>query len=182
MAAWLVIIDMQEVFTDPSSDWYSPGAGELVGPITRLARAAGSQVALTRFVAPARPAGAWRRYYEQWPFALQPEDAPIYRLVDGLPSGPVLDCTTFSKWGPALHALIGDDELVLCGVATDCCVLSTAVAAADAGVEVRVITDACAGSTPVAHDQALAVLEGYSPIISLSTLDTELGAIRRRRQ
>jgi nicotinamidase-related amidase len=177
MAAWLVIIDMQEVFVDPSSAWYSPGAGDLVEPISRLAAAHGRRVALTRFVAPAQPAGAWRGYYQQWPFALQPEDAPIYRLVDGLPSGPVLDCDTFSKWGAALSALIGTDDLVLCGVATDCCVLSTAVAAADAGVAVRVVADACAGSTPAAHDQALAVLAGYGPIITLSTVADELGAL-----
>jgi nicotinamidase-related amidase len=174
MAAWLVIIDMQDVFIDPSSDWYAPGAGDLLEPIRRLAAGRESRVARTRFVAPAQPAGAWRAYYRQWPFALRPADDPIYRLADGLPPGPVLDATTFSKWGPALSALIGPDELVLCGVATDCCVLSTAVAAADAGVEVRVVADACAGGTPAAHDQALAVLAGYSPIITVSTVADEL--------
>jgi nicotinamidase-related amidase len=176
MAAWLVIIDMQEVFADPSSDWYSPGTRDLVEPIARLAAARPDRVALTRFVAPPDPAGAWRDYYRQWPFALKPEDAPIYRLVDGLPSGPVLDATTFSKWGADLRALIGPDDLVLCGVATDCCVLSTAVAAADAGVAVRVVTDACAGSTPAAHEHALAVLAGYGPIVTLTTVDEELKA------
>jgi nicotinamidase-related amidase len=174
MASSLVIIDMQDVFLDPSSDWYAPGAADLVAPIGHLAASRVGRVVLTRFVAPAHPAGAWRAYYQQWPFALAPPDDPIYRLVGGLPTGPVVEATTFSKWGPALRALIGTDELVLCGVATDCCVLSTAVGAADAGVEVRVVADACAGSTPAAHDQALAVLGGYSPIITLTTVADEL--------
>jgi nicotinamidase-related amidase len=174
MATWLVVIDMQDVFADPSSEWYSPGAGDLVEPIRRLAAGRGSRVVLTRFVAPDQPAGAWRAYYRQWAFALKPADDPIYRLVDGLPSGAVIDATTFSKWGPALSALIGPDELVICGVATDCCVLSTALGAADAGVAVRVVADACAGSTSSAHDQALALLAGYGPIITVTTVAEEL--------
>jgi nicotinamidase-related amidase len=174
MAAWLVVVDMQAVFTDPSSGWYSPGAGDLVGPIRRLAAGRGSRVVLTLFVAPDEPAGAWRTYYRQWPFALRPADDPIYRLVDGLPPGRVIETTTFSKWGSALSALVGSDELVLCGVATDCCVLSTALGAADAGVAVRVVADACAGSTSAAHDQALALLAGYGPIVTLTTVAEEL--------
>ena len=38
----------------------------------------GDRVVWTRFVAPAAPAGAWKEYYEQFPFALQPPDAPLY--------------------------------------------------------------------------------------------------------
>ncbi len=90
----------------------------------------------TRFIAPAAPAGAWQRYYEAWPFALQPPDARIYELVDEFAAGagPTVDTTTFSKWGPELAGRVGPaNELVLAGVSTDCCVLSTAVAAADDG-------------------------------------------------
>ena len=39
----------------------------------------------TRFVAPAEPTGAWRTYYEQWAFALQPPDAPLWDVVPELP-------------------------------------------------------------------------------------------------
>jgi nicotinamidase-related amidase len=176
MGDWLIVIDMQEVFADPASDWFAPGTRELVEPIGRLGAAWGTEVALTRFVAPAVPEGAWEGYYQQWPFALQPHDSPIYQLVDGLPPGPVVERTTFSKWGQELADLIGEDGLVLCGVATDCCVLSTAVAAVDAGVRVRVVGDACAGSSPAAHDQALAILAGYGPIVTITTVAQELAA------
>jgi nicotinamidase-related amidase len=169
---WLAVIDMQRVFADPQSGWFTPRLAEITGPVTDLVTAFAPHVVFTRFVAPDAPAGAWRRYYEQWPFALQPPDAPIYQLIDGLPAGPgrTLDATTFSKWGPELSAKVGPGgRLVLAGVSTDCCVLSTAVAAADAGVAVQVVADACAGVNDVSHEQALAVLRLYGPLIEVTT-------------
>jgi hypothetical protein len=41
-------------------------------------------------------------------------------------------------------AMRGSREMVLTGVLTDCCLLSTAMAAADSGEHVRVVADACA--------------------------------------
>jgi nicotinamidase-related amidase len=176
---WLAVIDMQNVFADPQSGWFTPRLAEIIGPVTKLAAALAPRVVFTRFVAPAAPAGAWQRYYEQWPFALQPPDAPIYQLISDLPAGPgpTLDATTFSKWGPELSAQVGDGgRLVLAGVSTDCCVLSTAVAAADAGVAVQVVADACAGVTDASHEQALAVLRLYGPLIEVTTVAGLLGA------
>lgn len=64
--------------------------------------------------------------------------------------------------------------MVLCGVTTDCCVISTALAATDAGAFVRVAADACGGSSDTAHDAALTVMRGYAPQIDVSTVDREL--------
>lgn len=136
-------------------------------------------VTFTRFVAPAKPVGAWRLYYERWPFALQPSHAEIYQLVDGFcvdePRGSTVDEITFGKWGPALAERVGDaDVLVLAGVATDCCVLSTALAAADAGVVAWIVADACAGMTAAAHERALEIARGYSPHIEVKNVDEVL--------
>jgi nicotinamidase-related amidase len=60
-------------------------------------------------------------------------------------------------------------SLVVGGVATDCCVISTVLAAADAGASVRVVTDACAGSTDDNHHEALHVMSLYAPLVSLTT-------------
>ncbi len=61
---------------------------------------------------------------------------------------------------------------MLAGVSTDCCVLSTAVAAADAGgVPVQVVADACAGVDDAAHGKALDVLALYAPLIDLTSAD-----------
>jgi nicotinamidase-related amidase len=165
--AWLAVIDMQRVFAAADSPWRAPRFADTVAPITALTAAFGVRVTFTRFIAPAVPEGAWRRYYDQWPFALQPPDARIYELVDDFTPAWTLDVTTFGKWGPELAGQIGARRLVLAGVSTDCCVLSTALAAADAGVQVQVVADACAGVTDESHEQALAIMALYGPLIEV---------------
>src|ERR1039458_93113 len=77
-APWLAVIDMQRVFGEPDSAWFAPRFAEIVGNVADLVTALRPRVVFTRFVAPAEPAGAWQRYYEVWPFALQRPDARIY--------------------------------------------------------------------------------------------------------
>jgi nicotinamidase-related amidase len=180
MPPWLAVIDMQRVFAEPGSPWRAPRFGEIVAPVRALAAAHGERTTFTRFVAPARPAGAWLRYYEQWPFALRPPGAPLYDLVDEFAAyrGRTLDATTFGKWGPALAGRAGPGPLVLAGVSTDCCVLSTALAAADAGMQVRVVADACAGVDDASHAQALHILGLYSPLVEVVSLADALAGAR----
>jgi len=177
-APWLAVIDMQCVFGDADSAWFAPRFAEIVSPVRALVDAFRPRVTFTRFIAPQAPAGAWKLYYDLWPFALQPSGARIYDLADefaGEP-GPTLDATTFSKWNPELSALVSPSgRLVLAGVSTDCCVLSTAVAAADAGVAVQVVADACAGVTDESHAQALGILRLYAPLIEVVSLADVLG-------
>jgi nicotinamidase-related amidase len=164
------VIDMQRVFADPSSGWATPGFAAIVPTVAALVRACAPEVTFTRFVAPAQPTGAWRTYYAQWTFALQPPDAVLWDVVPELaPTGPTVDAPTFSKWGPELAARVGAATLVLAGVSTDCCVLSTAVAAADAGVPVQVVADACAGVDDESHRKTLDVLALYAPLIEIVT-------------
>jgi nicotinamidase-related amidase len=165
--SWLAVIDMQRVFGAPDSPWLTPRFAEIVDPIRTLVATFGERVTFTRFTAPDVPAGAWRSYYDQWPFALQPPDARIYELADGFTPDRTLDATTFGKWGPELAGQVGSGPLVLAGVSTDCCVLSTALAAADAGVTVQVVADACAGLTDDSHDKTLDILRLYGPLIEV---------------
>jgi nicotinamidase-related amidase len=177
-AARLAVIDLQNVFADPRSPWFAPGLPGILDPVRQLSAAFGDRTTFTRFIAPDEPIGAWKPYYAQWPFALRPPDSDIYRLVEefAAAAGPTVDATTFSKWTPQLAGLVGEaGRLVLAGVATDCCVLSTAVAAADAGVAVQVVADACAGSTRAAHLKALDILRLYAPLIQVVRLQDILG-------
>ena len=170
MTGHLVVIDLQQVFADPASGWFTPRFAEVLQPVQRLVAAFEPAVTFTRFVAPDQPAGAWREYYRQWPFALQPADAPLYRLVEPFAGRPSLAAPSFGKWGPELAARTSGDDLVVAGVTTDCCVLCTVLAAADAGRKVRVVTDACAGSTDDDHRRALAILALYAPLVELTTV------------
>jgi nicotinamidase-related amidase len=173
----LAVIDMQRVFADRDSPWLVPRFAEIVGPIQRLVAAYRPRVIFTRFVAPAVPAGAWRRYYEVWPFALQPPDARIYELVDEFADepGPTLDATTFGKVGDQLSTMVAGGRLVLAGVSTDCCVLSTALAAADDGVPVQVVADACAGVDDESHAKTLDILRLYGPLVEVVGLADAIG-------
>lgn len=53
--------------------------------------------------------------------------------------------------------------------------ISTALAAADAGATLTVVTDACAGSTPDNHRRALEVMALYPPQITLASCAEVLG-------
>lgn len=170
MTDMLAVIDMQRIFADPDSEWRTPKFADVVPPIQRLV-AGFDRVVFTRFVAPAQPAGVWIDYYRRWPFALRPPDSPVYQVVPDFTPGPTLDAPTFGKWNAEMARRLGAaDTLVLAGVSTDCCVLSTALAAADAGVRVRVAADACAGVDDESHQRALDTMALYAPHIEISTV------------
>ncbi|MET9680419.1 cysteine hydrolase family protein [Streptomyces coeruleorubidus] len=172
-AGRLAVIDMQHVFADPGSPWAAPRFSEAAAGVRRLLPAFGDRVTFTRFLPPERPVGAWRAYYERWPFARQPPHAPLWQLTDDFATGtgPVLDAPTFGKWTPELARHVGPGgRLVLAGVSTDCCVLSTALAAADAGAEVLVVADACAGADDDSHAKALHLLDLYRPLVRVTTV------------
>jgi nicotinamidase-related amidase len=169
---WLVVVDMQNVFADRESPWYVPRFGEVIEPIEALVAAHAPRVTFTRFVAPSQPMGAWVAYYEKFAFALQRPEAELYRLVPEIArhANPgTLDAPTLSKWGPELAATLGPEaEMVIAGVSTDSCVIGTALGAADAGVRVRVAADACAAVDDTAHEQSLAVMRLWSPLIDVT--------------
>lgn len=176
----LAVIDMQRVFAEPESPWAAPRFAEAAAGVRRLLPAYADRVAFTRFLAPAQPAGAWQDYYEQWPFALQPPDAQLWELADEfVEEAPLtVDATTFGKW-PCLAPHLGPgNRLILTGVSTDCCVLSTALAAADAGVEVLVAADACAGADDDSHAKALHVMDLYRPLIRVTSVAELLAEAR----
>ena len=177
----LVVIDMQDVFAQPASPWAAPDYPSALAGTRRLLPAFAGRTVLTRYVAPAVPDGAWRAYFDEWPFALVPEDDPMYEIPDladvAAAGAPVVTRATFGKWGPELAAATrGAGELVLAGVATDCCVISTALAAADAGRRVLVVEDACAGSTAENHERALEIMRLYAPLIEVTTVEEVLAA------
>lgn len=179
-APWLVAIDMQVIFADATSKWATPEYDRAAAGISRLLPAFGDKAIFTRFVAPAEPRGAWVPYYELWPFALVPPDDRLYDLTDGFAEvAPHVETReTFGKWDAAFSAAMdGSTEMVISGVSTDCCVISTALAAADAGVHVRVAADACAGLSPADHQRALDAMALYAPLIEITTVDEVLESL-----
>ena len=170
---WLVVIDPQNIFASPESPWGSPFFADAMRNIRLLAAAHADRVLVTRWMPTADRSTSWGDYFEAWPFADQPVSDPLFELVpsaEGLSPHPTLDLPTFGKWGARLETIVGrGTPVVLAGVSTDCCVLSTALAGADAGGRLTIATDACAGSTAENHAAALHVLGLYPPQITLAT-------------
>ena len=141
---WLVVIDRQKVFAE--SEWSAWACADGTYYDTneafeKLAKAFGDRVVYTRYVAPIPPKDAWVDYFKDWPQFLGQQ------LID---------------------AIGGAKKITVCGVATDCCVLTTVLAAADSGVAVRVPADACAGSTPENQELALNTMRLFEPLITVT--------------
>ena len=176
---WLVVVDPQRIFAAPDSAWGSPMWPDAVANVRRLVPAFAGRVIVTRWVAPPEPrVGSWRAYMEAWPFADHPADHPLFDVVDEVAGlgDHTLTATTFGKWDQLVGVTGPTPHLVVTGVSTDCCVISTALPAADAGATLTVVSDACAGSTPENHRAAQDVMALYPPQITLRTTDEVLAA------
>ncbi|MFK3837006.1 cysteine hydrolase family protein [Microbacterium sp. NPDC087868] len=176
--SWLIVIDPQAIFAAPDSAWGSPFFAEALPRIRALAESFGERVLVTRWMPTADRATSWGDYFAAWPFADQPPTDPLFALVaeaSTLSPLPTLDLPTFGKWGADIERIVGRGaHIVLAGVSTDCCVISTALAAADAGAHVTVAADACAGSTAENHAAAVQVMGLYPPQITISDTATVL--------
>ncbi|MSS46680.1 cysteine hydrolase [Cutibacterium sp. WCA-380-WT-3A] len=170
---WLIVIDPQMIFASPTSPWCCPTFPDIIDPINHMAAAFRGRTVVTRWIPATIRHGSWRDYFDRWTFADRPASDPMFNLAHGAQEWverPTVDVTTFGKWGSQLSALTGDHpHLVLTGVSTDCCVLTTALAAADAGAWVTVASDACAGSAHDNHRAALTVMNLYAPQIDVTT-------------
>lgn len=170
-SGWLVVIDPQAIFASADSPWGSPFFADAMPRIRALAASFGERVLVTRWMPTADRSTSWGDYFAAWPFADQPPSDPLFELVPeavGLSPHATVDVPTFGKWS-AVEAVVGRGaHVVLAGVATDCCVISTALAAADAGARVSVAADACAGSTAENQAAALTVMGLYPPQITVT--------------
>lgn len=165
----LVVIDVQHAF-GVGTEWETPGFDELCAWLPDLMSRFPERTVLTRYLPPKPVTDSWVPYFNRYPTMLRDDADSVWDLAVRPPDGaPVIDARSFNKWGTALSCAVGPDAVVyLAGVATECCVLATALAAADAGRAVAVIADACRGTPPV-HEHALQVLAAFAPQINVVT-------------
>lgn len=130
---WLIVIDMQDVFARADSEWHVSDFASIAESAAALTAKFGRRAVATKFVAPGEPSGSWVDYYERWPAQLCESSASDWDLTIPITQDThVVTETTFNKWKESLQAIVPDDApLIICGVSTECCVLATAVAAAD---------------------------------------------------
>jgi nicotinamidase-related amidase len=154
MNAALVVVDVQNGFIDSKTEHVVPRVVELVA----AARASNVAVVFTRFRN--TPGSAYQRLIG-WD---RLRDSPEIDIVPALApfADRVVDKNYYSALTPGCKALIaanGWQTLFICGVATDACVLKTAVDAFEHGLTPVVVHDACASNGGSSlHEAGLAVL------------------------
>lgn len=168
-----IAVDMQVLFTPPGR-WVVDMA-PILPNVQAISATHPARTLFTRFVVPEHAEhapGQWRRYYEHWwDFTGRHLDDGRLELVEPLRSiaspGAVIDKPTHSAFeAPELEEklrALGATNLVLTGVETDVCVLTTALSGIDRGYRVIVISDAVTSSSPEGHAATLgALLQRYS--------------------
>ncbi|MBT1035609.1 cysteine hydrolase [Canibacter sp. lx-45] len=177
--SWLLVVDPQNIFADQSSPWGSLYFESAWQNIAALQEQFAARTVITRWIpTPANKRNnSWREYFEHWQFADIPASDPQYELTGAaqkmaatLAANRVLTTTTMSKWGQPLRRLVGEGaHLFITGVTTDCCVISTVLAAIDDGVYVTVVSDAVAHSTTENGAAAMQVMALFKPHVEIKT-------------
>ena len=154
---WLLVIDMQPAFGSQASPWFVPGYADCAENVAGLVESFQKRVLFTRFVPPVSPQGSWRSYYDQHGFALESFNQDLWELDPRWEGRSSIASHRFAKWREAAELVPANANLVICGVATDCCVLGTVLEACDEGRSVQLVSDASAAATNDLHNAALTI-------------------------
>ena len=159
----LLVVDVQNDFTDPAGSLSVPGGPEILPVVNQLvedARRAGSPVVYTQDWHPpmtphfASSGGIWPDHCVQgtWGAELHPDlvvDGPVVRKgaegEDGYSGFRGRDPVTGEEGPTPLEGMLreaGVHTVVIAGLATDYCVKETGRHAADLGFEVEVVREA----------------------------------------
>lgn len=160
-------IDMQPLF-GAEGPWPVPGIEGLLPACARLIAHDPGATAFARFLPAATPEaapGRWAAYYRHWSEVTGAAEALLAVMAPlraRAPAAPLIDKPGYSAFSaPALEGLLarrGVETLILSGVETDVCVLSTVLAAVDRGLRVILAEDAVASADPAMHAATLALL------------------------
>ena len=168
-AAQHLVIDMQRLFAE-ATDWQVQNFEAILPGCAALLHHAPDAAVFARFQTPASPemaSGMWKGYYRHWAgVTLDRIDPALLDVVEPLarlaPSAPVIDKPGYSVFSsPGFATLLAARDcrtLVLSGIETDVCVLSTVLEAVDRGLRVVVAQDAVTSGSTEGHIAALQIL------------------------
>ncbi|MEJ2865956.1 isochorismatase family cysteine hydrolase [Actinomycetospora flava] len=160
-SAVLVVVDVQNGFVTPNSD---PVVAPIVELVDRWQRAGGATV-FTRYLnyegSPFERLIHWSKLQTSPETDFDPRLAP-YTEKSGAHRVDKTIYSLFSEEGTALVESQGWSDLLICGIATESCVLKTAVDAFELGLRPWVLSDAVASHAgEFAHDAGLLVASRF---------------------
>lgn len=148
----LLVIDMQNVYL-PDQPWACETVAHTKANILKLLeKHPKNQTIFTRYIAAEHPVGTWKTYNEL--NRKINEDPWMNELMDGIKEAAetylIYDKSTYSSFQvPAIRqAARKADRIILTGVVSECCVLSTFFEGIDLGCKLIWLTDATSGLNP----------------------------------
>lgn len=164
----LLVIDMQNVYL-PDQPWACETVAHTKANILKLLeKHPKNQTIFTRYIAAEHPVGTWKTYNEL--NRKINEDPWMNELMDGIKEAAetylIYDKSTYSSFQvPAIRqAARKADRIILTGVVSECCVLSTFFEGIDLGCKLIWLTDATSGLNPILEAETLHILQGLSPL------------------
>ena len=170
----LVIVDMQNFYMKEGASSYCPSAQAIVPNVNRLADAVrryGCPVVWLRNVTNNEAFKSWTRHYDRMSqtridirkreLAKDGEGFQFWHEMDVRETDRKVEKTRYSAFIPGasnLEKILGEysaDTLIICGVATNVCVESTARDAMMMNYRTVIIEDACAANSTEAHEVSL---------------------------
>lgn len=173
----LLIVDMQNYYMKEGANSYCPNAQAIVPNVNRLADATrrfGCPVVWLRNVTNSAAFKSWTRHYDRMTssyidmrrreLAKDGDGFKFWHEMDVRNRDRNVEKTRYSAFIPGasnLANILGEysaDTLIICGVATNVCVESTARDAMMMNYRTIIIEDACAANTMEAHAASLNTL------------------------
>lgn len=170
----LVVVDMQNFYMKEGATSFCPHAQAIVPNVNRLADAVrrfGCPVIWLRNVTTAKAFKSWSRHYDRMTqaridirkreLAKDGEGFKFWHEMDVRETDRKVEKTRYSAFIPGasnLQNILGEysaDTLIICGVATNVCVESTARDAMMINYRTLIVEDACAANSIEAHEVSL---------------------------
>lgn len=167
----ILVTDMQKVYLK-GQKWACKNINSAAGNIIRILNKCECEVMLTAFTAPKNPKGQWEMYNRvNADVNSCPEKSEIIdKLKRYAKKYPLIFKDKYSSLSnekvreSVCKIMQNGGRIVLTGVVSECCVLSTAMAAIDIGCKVIYLRDAVAGSNRKYEKAAELIIRGMEPV------------------
>ncbi|MGW0581964.1 hydrolase [Streptomyces sp. NPDC002920] len=159
------MVDINEVTASPSADLLTPGNCAVLfvdhQPQMFFGTGSGDRTAIINAtVGLAKAARTFELPVVLSTVAAESFSGPLLpQLADVFPEQKIIDRTTMNAWEDLAFVdavkATGRKKLVIAGLWTEVCVVMPTLSALAQGYEVYVVTDACGGVSPQAHEHAV---------------------------